>query len=134
MFRYPFNPQPKPTCRRGPWSIRDCWLHYPPRGVIPAIQGYKDTRIPVNQRPPWFQPLRRPVLWPIVWTCTLRCRIHSPFMSPLVKVINYPLWGMKQCTCMIPSLKLTARLPLKMDAWKMNFLLGPGLFSGARSC
>ncbi len=30
----------------------------------------------------------------------------------------------------IPSLKLTFP-PLKMDGWKMSFLLGPGLFSGA---
>ena len=32
--------------------------------------------------------------------------------------------------CPIPSLKLTFS-PLKMDGWKMNFLLGFGLFSGA---
>ena len=29
------------------------------------------------------------------------------------------------------SLKLTASLHLKMDGWKMSFLLGFGLFSGA---
>ncbi len=33
---------------------------------------------------------------------------------------------------LIPSLKLTASLPLKMDGWKMDpFLLDFGLFSGA---
>ena len=32
--------------------------------------------------------------------------------------------------CKLPSLKLTF-LPLKIDAWKMYFLLGPCLFSGA---
>ena len=31
----------------------------------------------------------------------------------------------------IPSLKLTASLPLKINGWKMKFLLGPGLFSEA---
>ena len=30
----------------------------------------------------------------------------------------------------IPSLKLTASLHLKMDGWKMNFLLGWPIFSG----
>ena len=33
-------------------------------------------------------------------------------------------------TYILHSLELTAGLPLKNSAWKMNFRLGPGLFSG----
>ena len=33
---------------------------------------------------------------------------------------------------LLPSLKQTASLHLKMDGWNTNFLLGPGLFSGAK--
>ena len=31
----------------------------------------------------------------------------------------------------LPSLKLTAKTPLKMDGWKIRFLLGPGFLAGA---
>ena len=31
----------------------------------------------------------------------------------------------------LPSLKLTAKTPVKMDGWKMSFLLGPGFLAGA---
>ena len=35
-------------------------------------------------------------------------------------------------SCQLPSLKLTASLPLKINGWKMkDFLLGLGLCSGA---
>ena len=49
--------------------------------------------------------------------------LHETLLRPVVffSILN-----------LLPSLKLTASLHLKMDGWKINFLLGFGLFLGAK--
>ena len=54
------------------------------------------------------------------------------FSSDVFSVIVVPDCK-KHIQKILPSLKLTASLHLKMDGWNVSFLLGPGLFSGANS-
>ena len=61
--------------------------------------------------------------------------------SPTTRILNHKINGFPKTVGQKSSDKLTSSstlpetnsLPLPMDGWKMNFLLGPGLFSGA-SC
>ena len=73
-------------------------------------------------------------LWyPRCWNETLESR-NTPWLQWLElpwfsSQIFMTFWGSSH---LLPSLKLTFS-PLKMDAWNTTFLLGPGLFSGAKN-
>ena len=50
--------------------------------------------------------------------------------SPLREKWTLPMMSVYSYILILDTLPEIDGLPLKVDGWKMNFLLGPGLFSG----